>query len=157
MSEYGVRLREKQKLRYFYGISENTMRRSYQRASEKKGITGYNLLLIFESRLDNVLYRTNVCRSRKEARQMVRHGHVKVNGRKVDIPSFEIRVGDVVALSDKKRDFFVGNLQALKDAQIPATYQFDEKALTVKFLHAPKREDIDVPVQEQLIVEYYSR
>jgi small subunit ribosomal protein S4 len=157
LSEYGIRLREKQKLRFFYGVSETQMRIMFKNAVRKQGVTGDNLLSMFERRLDNIVYRCKLADSRKEARQLVRHGHILVNARKVNIPSFLAKGGDEIQVSSKKAEFFKDRIVALKDATIPTWLSYDQSNSKIKLLHNPVRDEIDVPVEEQLIVEYYSR
>jgi small subunit ribosomal protein S4 len=157
-SEYLLQLREKQKARRIYGVLEKQFRNMYAKATSESGIAGENLLRMLESRIDNVVYRANFAASRNQARQLVRHGHVTVNGRRVTIPSFQVRKDDVVEISDKTKKNIVirHNLDTI-DRAIPAwldVTQSDAKA-TVRDL--PLREQIDVPVREQLIVELYSK
>jgi small subunit ribosomal protein S4 len=158
-SEYGLQLREKQKARRFYGILEKQFSRYYQLASKQKGITGENLLVLLETRLDNVVYRLGFASSRAEARQLVRHGHFAVNGRKVNIPSFRVKVGDIVALRAKNNDSVKIKeiLEAAEDKTPPAWLERDVQNVAGRVLRLPTREDIDVPVEEHLIVELYSK
>ena len=156
-SEYRVQLREKQKARRYYGVLEKQFRGYYDRASRQEGVTGENLLRILESRLDNVLVRLGFAASRRQARQFVRHGHWLVNGRRVDIPSYQVRPDDVITLAPG----FEGD-QTIRDATelvsvVPAWLQADHDGLTAKVLRRPERDEIAVPVQEQLIVELYSK
>ena len=156
--EYLIQLREKQKARRIYGILEKQFRNLYEEANRTQGITGENLLRMLELRLDNVAYRAGWGASRSQARQLVRHGHVTVNGKRVTIPSYRVRKGDVVALREKSRNLIVvrHNLDTI-DRQIPAWLDRagDGNEVTVRDL--PLREHIDVPVREQLIVELYSK
>ncbi|GLG02622.1 30S ribosomal protein S4 [Alicyclobacillus hesperidum subsp. aegles] len=158
-SEYGSQLREKQKARRYYGVLESQFERYYEEAARRRGVTGETLLSLLESRLDNVVYRLGFAASRAEARQIVRHGHIEVNGRRVDIPSFLVREGDVVAVREKSRDN--GRIKELAEVignrTIPAWLQLDAEKLSGKVLRKPEREEIDTPVAEQMIVEYYSR
>lgn len=158
-SEYGQQLREKQKARRFYGVLEGQFERYYEEASRRRGVTGENLLELLESRLDNVVYRLGLAASRKEARQLVRHGHFSVNGRRVDIPSYLVREGDVVALREKSRE--AGRvkelIELLSSRTIPAWLQLDAENLSGTVLRKPAREEIDTPVEEQMIIEHYSR
>ncbi len=156
MSEYGRRLREKQKLRFFYGVSELQMRNYFKKALAQKGVTGYNLLALFERRLDNVLFRTHLARSRKEARQLIRHRHFFVNGRLVDIPSFLLEEGDVVHFPPNASAQFTDRLKILKEKGLPTWLSYEEVDKKVRMIHLPKREEIGSPVQERLIVEFYS-
>lgn len=159
MSEYGIQLREKQKARRFYGILEGQFAKYFDMATSRKGITGENLLQILESRLDNVVYRLDLATSRPEARQLVRHGHFTVNGHKVNIPSYLLKVGDVIALKDKSKAS--PKFKAISDIAggrvVPKWLEFDAENLTGKVLSLPAREDIDLPVKEHLIVELYSK
>ncbi len=158
-SEYGLQLREKQKARRIYGVLEKQFRLYYEKAARQGGVTGENLLVLLERRLDNVVYRAGFANSRPEARQLVLHGHYQVNGRKVNIASFLVKQGDVVTVAEKskKSDKFasIGELAAVK--VVPAWLELDREALAVKIADMPKREDIDIPIQEHLIVEGYSR
>ena len=156
-SEYRVQLREKQKARRYYGVLEKQFRGYYDRASRQEGVTGENLLRILECRLDNVLVRLGFAASRRQARQFVRHGHWLVNGRRVDIPSYQVRPDDVITLAPG----FEGD-QTIRDATelvsvVPAWLQADHDGLMAKVLRRPERDEIAVPVQEQLIVELYSK
>lgn len=158
LTPYGVALREKQKAKNIYGVLESQFRRYFARAEREKGITGENLLKLLERRLDNVVFRLGMAASRREARQMVAHGHVQVNGRKVSVPSYIVRVGDVVQLraTSRLQERAADNLAAGR-AMVPTWLEVDpnERKGTVRGL--PLREDIQIPVQEQLIVELYSK
>lgn len=158
-TEYGIQLREKQKLRRFYGVLERQFRRYFDLATRKKGVTGEVLLQILERRLDNVLYRMGLAASRKEARQIVRHGHIEINGHKADIPSMLVKVGDVIAVREGSRTH--GRLKELVEAggahSIPAWLSVDLNTLKATVIRLPSRDEIDAPVQEHLIVELYSR
>lgn len=159
MSEYGIQLREKQKARRFYGILEGQFRKYFEMASHKKGITGENLLQILETRLDNAVYRLGLATSRPEARQLVRHGHFTVNGEKVDIPSFLLKVGDIIEVKEKSKTSpkvkAIGEITGSK--VIPQWLEFNSESLTGKVVALPSREDVDLPVREHLIVELYSK
>ena len=157
-SEYLAQLREKQKARRIYGVFERQFRNLYEEANHKPGITGTNLLQFLELRLDNVAYRAGWGASRAQARQLVRHGHVRVNGKRVTIPSYRVRKGDVVTLNDKARAFIVvrHNLDTL-DRQLPPWLDGGGEGFEVTVRDLPLREQIDVPVHEQLIVELYSK
>ena len=159
LSEYGLQLREKQKTRRYYGVLESQFRHYFEMASEKKGITGENLLRILESRLDNVVYRLGFAMSRPEARQLVRHSHFLVNGKKVNIPSYLLKAGDVITLKEKSRsmDKFKEVLEANSSRVPPKWLDFDRNTFEAKVLNLPDREDIDIPVEEHLIVELYSK
>ena len=156
-SEYRVQLREKQKARRYYGVLEQQFRSYYEKASRQSGVTGENLLYMLERRLDNVLVRLGFAGSRRQARQLVRHGHWTVNGRRVDIPSYQVRPGDVIAVrSGTPAEPVIRDATELT-AQVPAWLQADHDALTAKVLRGPERREIAAPVQEQLIVELYSK
>lgn len=158
LSEFGVRLREKQKLRRIYGVYETQFKTYFQQAAKTKGVTGVRLLQLLEGRLDNVVYRLGFATARKEARQMVRHGHIAVNGRKVSIPSYQVRVGDVIGPTGRGKDHpRVKELAATGLRTLPSWLEFSTERLEGRVLAMPAREEIDVPVQEQLIVEYYSK
>jgi len=158
-SDYGNQLREKQKARRAYGIFEKQFRLYFKKAQRMKGVTGTNLLVMLESRLDNVVYRLGFADSRAQARQMVRHGHFQVNGRKTNIPSFLVKPDDEIAVRDRSRgnNFFKERAQSLSDAKVPAWLSLDINNLAGKVLLLPGREDVDLTLNEQLIVEYYSR
>ncbi|MDO9557433.1 MAG: 30S ribosomal protein S4 [Coriobacteriia bacterium] len=158
-SEYRVQLREKQKAKRIYGLLEKQFRNYYKLATRMSGITGENLLRLLESRLDNVVYRLGFAASRDEARQLVRHGHFLVNGRRVDIPSFRVRPGQVVAVAEKSKDLTVLKAAMISSSkiEIPGWLEVDVEKLTGKILSLPTREQIDAPVREQLIVELYSK
>jgi small subunit ribosomal protein S4 len=156
-SEYRVQLREKQKARRYYGVLETQFHRYYVKASRQEGITGENLLRLLESRIDNVIVRLGFAASRRQARQMVRHGHWTVNGRRVDIPSYQVREGDVLAVkSGTGAEAIIRDATELT-AQVPAWLEADHDGLTAKVLRLPDRREITTPVQEQLIVELYSK
>lgn len=157
MSNYGIQLREKQKAKRIYGVLETQFREYYEKADRKKGITGENLLRILELRLDSVVFRLGFASSRVEARQLVRHGHFTVNGKKVDIPSYQVSVGDVIAVKNASRssDKFKGLAEVAKTT--PQWLEVNMDAMEGKVVAEPKREDIDIPVQETFIVELYSR
>jgi small subunit ribosomal protein S4 len=157
-SEYMIQLREKQKARRIYGVLEKQFRRLYEEATRQKGITGENLLRMLETRLDNVAYRAMFGASRNQARQLVRHGHVSVNGKRVTIPSYQVRKGDVVELRSKAQNMIViqHNLDTL-DRTVPPWLEVDGSRTKVTVRDMPMREHIDVPVREQLIVELYSK
>lgn len=156
-SEYRLQLREKQKARRFYQILEKQFRNYYAKASRQKGVTGDNLLRMLECRFDNVLVRLGFAASRRQSRQMINHGHWTINGRRVDIPSFQLREGDVIAVADKSSAKDVISEATAMTAVVPAWLQADHDALTAKILRLPERGEITTPVQEQLIVELYSK
>ena len=156
---YGPQLREKQKVKRIYGILEQQFRKYFQEAERKKGITGENLLILLERRLDNVVYSLGFASSRAQARQLVRHGHFSVDGRKITIPSFQVREGQsiVVKENSKKNDFIRAAVESARGRGIPDWLELNAESYTGKVLALPKREDIKLPIQEQLIVELYSR
>ena len=156
-SEYRVQLREKQKARRYYGVLEKQFRNYYAKASGQEGVTGENLLRLLETRFDNVLVRLGFAASRRQARQMIRHGHWRINGRRVDIPSYQVRADDVITLKPgSKGDATIREATELVSV-VPAWLQADHDGLTAKVLRHPERDEIAAPVQEQLIVELYSK
>ena len=159
LSEYGLQLREKQKAKRYYGVQESQFESYFEMANKRAGMTGENLLSILECRMDNVVYRLGFAMSRAEARQLVRHGHFTVNGSKVNIPSYLVKTGDVIELKDGSRSLekFKGSLEANASRPIPKWLDFDQNNKVAKVVAAPAREDIDLPVQEHLIVELYSK
>jgi len=157
-SQYLIQLREKQKLRFMYGVLEKQFRRYYKEAARQSGITGTNLLVILETRLDNVVYRSGLARTRPQARQLVNHGHFLVNGRRVDIPSYQVRAGDVVTVKERSLEILpILHAVDTGDRTVPEwmDVETDERKITIKDL--PSREQIDTEIQEQLIVELYSK
>ncbi|MFY9264103.1 MAG: 30S ribosomal protein S4 [Solirubrobacterales bacterium] len=156
-SEYRLQLREKQKARRFYQILEKQFRNYYDAASRQKGVTGDNLLRLLERRFDNVLVRLGFAASRRQARQLIRHGHWTINAKRVDIPSFQLREGDEIALAEQSSAKDVIKEATEMTAAVPAWLQADHDALTAKILRLPDRGEIATPVQEQLIVELYSK
>ncbi len=157
-SEYLLQLREKQKARRIYGVLEKQFRNVYAQASKQQGIAGENLLRMLESRIDNVVYRANFAASRNQARQLVRHGHVTVNGRRVTIPSFQCRKDDVIELSEKtKKNIVIRHNVDTIDRAVPAWLDVSTTDVKATVRELPLREQIDVPVREQLIVELYSK
>ncbi len=159
VSEYGLQLRAKQKAKRFYGVLESQFAKYYEMADRKAGMTGENLLQLLESRLDNVVYRLGFAMSRAEARQLVVHGHYTVNGRRVNIPSYLLKEGDVVAICDKSRqsDKFKAVLEACGARPVPTWLELDRDKLEAKILRMPNRDEIDLDVEETLIVELYSK
>ena len=159
LSEYGTQLREKQKTRSFYGVGEKQFRGYFEMASNKKGITGENLLQILESRLDNVVYRMGFGMSRPQARQLVTHGNIEVNGKKVDIASYLVKPGDVVAIREIRKDNPVvkENMEINSVRPLPEWLEVDREKMSGKVIRLANREDIDLPVEEHLIVELYSK
>lgn len=159
-SDFGMQLREKQKARRIYGVMEKQFRRYFQEASRRKGLTGVVLLSILESRLDNAVYRLGFADSRAQARQLVRHGHFDVNGRKTDIPSYLVRPGDVISVrsSSRSKTYFKDRTQIMQgNVSAPAWLNLNLAEMSGSVVSEPSREDVEIPLNEQLIVEYYSR
>jgi small subunit ribosomal protein S4 len=159
-SEYGLQLREKQKVRRYYGVLETQFRKIYAEAERKGGVTGDNLLQLLESRLDNTVFRMGFADSRQQARQLVRHGHFTVNGRKTDIPSFQVRAGDVIAVKSESRgkEYFVTGTDLLQSKQAPEWVSVSPTELSGRVITLPTRDQMEIPqFNEALIVEYYSR
>lgn len=158
-SNYGIQLREKQKVRRAYGVTESQFVKYYDMATNMRGVTGDNMLSLLERRLDNVAYRLNLGDSRPMARQMVTHGHLLVNGKKVDIASYLVKDGDVISVREKSRDipYFKTLREEGAKRSIPGWLELDAETLTGKVMALPKREDIDMTIEEHLIVEFYSR
>ncbi|MGN1059318.1 MAG: 30S ribosomal protein S4 [Clostridia bacterium] len=159
LSEYGIQLREKQKARRYYGVLESQFEKYFEMANKMKGITGENLLTILESRLDNVVYRLGFGMSRPEARQLVTHGHFTVNGKKVNIPSYLVSPGDVIAICEKSRssEKIKDVLEKTESRIVPKWLDLDRNTLSGKVLNLAQREDIDLELAEHLIVELYSK
>ncbi|MBE3519854.1 MAG: 30S ribosomal protein S4 [Firmicutes bacterium] len=159
MSEYGLQLREKQKAKRFYGVLERQFKNYFERAAKARGATGTMLMTFLERRLDNVVYRLGFASSRREARQLVVHGHFLVNSKKVDRPSYLVNPGDVIEVREKSRNLakFKARAEALADYRPPAWLQLDESKFKGTVLRLPTREEIDAPVNERLIVELYSK
>ena len=157
--EYGMHLREKQKTRRYYGLLETQFRNLYAEAERKPGMTGENLLVLLERRLDNTVYRMGMAESRKEARQLVLHGHFTLNGKKVTVPSITVKVGDVIAIKEGKRDNakIKGLIEGLASKLSPKWLEVDRTNAVAKVIALPEREDIDFDFNEQLIVEFYSK
>ncbi|HZY66671.1 MAG: 30S ribosomal protein S4 [Actinomycetota bacterium] len=156
-TEFGIRLLEKQKARWYYGVSEKQFRHAYEEAARTQGVTGENLLRRMELRVDNVVFRMGFATSRPQARQLVAHGHFQLNGKKHNVPSAIMRPGDVLAVREKRR-----NLEPIVNAvenvvAVPAWLEADHENFTGRVLHSPSRDEIDTPVEEQLIIEFYSR
>ncbi len=158
-SEYGRQLNEKQKVKFVYGVLERQFKGYYEMAERRQGKTGENLLSILESRLDNVVYRLGFAMTRPEARQLVSHGHVTVNGRKVNIPSFLVKPGMVITLKDSSKSLekIKANVEGSSYRATPKWLEYDANNMVAKVVAAPAREDIDLPVEEHLIVELYSK
>ena len=159
LSEYGVQLKEKQKVKFIYGVLEKQFRNYYKVADNMHGITGENLLMLLELRLDNVVYRLGLGRTRKEARQIVRHNLIRVNGKKVNIPSYQVKVGDVIEVKENKKDLqrFKDVLAVTGSRVVPAWLNADVENLKGNVVTMPSRDQLDLPVNETLIVELYSK
>lgn len=159
VSDYGMQLREKQKARRIYGVMEQQFRRYFADAARRKGMTGSTLLSMLESRLDNVVYRLGFADSRSQARQLVRHGHFEVNGRKTNIPSYLTNVGDVIQVraNNQSKTYFKERSQVMQTNRVPGWLALNLMTLSGSVQGEPGREDIEIPLNEQLIVEYYSR
>lgn len=157
LSEYGIQMQEKQKVRILYGLNEKQFRRTFEKASKMKGIAGENLLVLLESRLDNMVYRLGMARTRRSARQIVNHGHILVNGKKVDIPSYTTKVGDIISVKENSKNHpaIIDSLE--QNRTVPAFLEMDKKNLTGKYLRTPERTELNPEINEQLIVEFYNR
>ena len=157
MSDYGIQLREKQRAKFIYGVQEKQFRNTFEKASKKKGMTGENLLIMLEERLDNIVYRMGLAMTRREARQLVVHGHYTVNGKKVDIPSYQVKPGDVIKVKEKSQSS--PKFKEIRDMQvgIPGWLSVDRDKLEGTVLQDPTRDQIDTPIEEHLIVELYSK
>ena len=157
LSEYGVQLQEKQKVRFMYGLSEKQLRKTFDTAGKMKGIHGYNLLLLLESRLDNLVYRMGFAKTRKAARQLVNHGHILVDGKRVDIPSARVKVGSTISLKEQSQDHPVVSECMNMDIAIPAFVKVDKTKKVGTYVRYPEREELNSEINESLIVEYYNR
>ncbi len=159
LSNYGVQLREKQKLRRIYGLNEQQFRNYFHKAIKQRGVSGDNFLRLLERRLDNVVYRLGLTQSRSQARQLVRHGHVSINGHKVNIPSYSISIGETVAVKEKSKNkpFLQDAVESAKSKKVPSWLEMDYDRVQGKIVSLPVREDIDTEVDELLVVEFYSR
>ncbi len=157
LSEYGLRLRAKQKARRFYGLSERQFRLTYEKATRLKGVKSLNFLTQLERRLDNFVFRIGLALSRSQARQLVRHGHIFVNGKRVDIPSYLVKKDDLISTSEKSKLVFDAVVNSRGDRKVPSWIDFNEARKEGRIMHWPAREEIDVPITEHLIVEFYSR
>ncbi|MGI6147851.1 MAG: 30S ribosomal protein S4 [Firmicutes bacterium] len=157
LSNYGLQLQEKQKLRFLYGLSERQFKKVFQEAARMQGITGENFMILLESRLDNLVYRLGFARSRAGARQLVTHGHITVNGKRIDIPSYRVKVGDRISLREKSR-----NLKVVQEAlevrpNVPEYLSYDEQTMTGEYVRLPRRDELNPDIRESEIVEFYSR
>ncbi|SDX47773.1 SSU ribosomal protein S4P [Marininema mesophilum] len=157
LSEYGVQLQEKQKLRFMYGLNEKQFRTLFDKAGKMKGIHGENFMKLLESRLDNLVYRLGLARTRSQARQLVVHRHITVNGKKVDRPSFKVSIGDVISLREKSRNLDVVKEALAERTFLPEYLSFDENKLEGTFSRIPERDELPAEINERQIVEFYSR
>ena len=157
ISEYGIQLQEKQKVRFMYGLNEKQFRRTFDKASKMKGIAGENFLKLLESRLDNLVYRMGLSTSRRGARQIVNHGHIEVNGKKVDIPSYICKPGDVISVRENSKEHKAILNTIELNIKTPAFVEFDNKKLTGKYVRLPERNELNAEINESLIVEFYNR
>lgn len=157
LSDYGIQLQEKQKVKFMYGLSEKQMEKTFKKAVKMKGVNGENLLKLLESRLDNLVYRAGFATTRKGARQLVNHGHVTVNGKKVNIPSYQAKPGDVISLmeNDKELKVVKESLEALKNRVEFISY--DDKKMEATYVRMPERSELNADIDESLIIEYYNR
>jgi small subunit ribosomal protein S4 len=156
-SEYGIQLQEKQKVRFTYGLTEKQFRKTFEHASKMNGKAGENLLILLESRLDNIVYRLGMARTRRSARQIVNHGHILVNGKKVDIPSYQVKVGDTISVKENSLNH-PAILDSLEQKPlVPAYLKFDNKKLTGTYVRLPERSELNSEINESLIVEFYNR
>ena len=156
-SEYGIQLQEKQKVRFMYGLTEKQFHKVFDKAQKMYGIAGENLLMLLESRLDNIVYRLGMARTRRAARQVVNHGHILVNGKKVDIPSYRVMPGDTISVKENSLNHPAILAAVEEKVAVPAYLEFDPKKLTGKYVRTPERSELNSEVNEQLIVEYYNR
>ena len=157
LSEYGIQLQEKQKVRLMYGLNEKQFRRTFEKAQKMKGIAGENLLCLLESRLDNIVYRMGLAATRRAARQVVNHGHILVNGIKVDIPSYTVKPGDTVSVKENSLEHPAIKASLEKNATKPAFVEFDSKKMSGTYLRLPDRSELNPEINESLIVEFYNR
>ena len=157
LSNYGVQLVEKQKIRFIYGISEKQLKKTFERAAKLKGIHGENILKLLESRLDNIVYRMGLASTRSGARQFVNHGHVSVNGRKVDIPSYQVKPGDVVAVRENSKDHKAMKESVEKVTKTVDYVSFDKNKLEGTYIRLPERSELSSDVNESLVVEFYNK
>ena len=157
ISEYGIQLQEKQKIRFMYGLNEKQFRRLFDRASKLKGVHGENFLKLLESRLDNLVYRTGLSTTRRGARQLVNHGHILVNGSKVDIPSYSCKPGDVISVKENSLEHPAIKASLEAGVKTPAYVEFDNKKLTGTYLRYPERTELSADINESLVVEFYNR
>ena len=158
ISEYGLQLREKQRAKFIYNVTEKQFRHYYEVADRMKGVTGENMLVLLERRLDNVIYRMGLANTRLQARQLVSHAQFTVNGRRVNVPSYLVKVGDVICVKESKKDNkYFAEIKQMKVGNMPKWLEFNPETLTGKILALPVREDVDVQIAEHMIVELYSK
>ena len=157
VSEYGIQLNEKQKVRFMYGLNEKQFRRLFDKAAKLKGVHGENFLRLLEARLDNVIYRMGMAPTRRAARQIVNHGHILVNGSKVDIPSYEVKPGDIITVKERSLEHPVIKNAIEANTTVAPFVEFDAKKMTGKFVRYPERSELSADINESLIVEYYNR
>lgn len=157
LSEYGIQLQEKQKVRIMYGLNEKQFHRLFERASKMKGVAGENMLKLLESRLDNVVYRMGLGNTRRAARQVVNHGHITVNGVKVDIPSYSCKPGDIIAVKENSLDHPAIRASIEARSSLPAFVEFDKNKMTGTYVRYPERSELNAEINESLIVEFYNR
>lgn len=156
-TEYGLQLAEKQKVRYMYGVNEKQFHNTFKRASKMEGVTGYNFFCLLESRLDNVVYRLGFATTRRQARQLVNHGHILLNGVKTDIPSAHVKVGDVVSVKEKSKSLDVIKNALADRTHVPGFVEVDPEKMEGKYIRLPERSELNQEINEALIVEYYNR
>ena len=157
LSEYGVQLQEKQKVRFMYGLTEKQLRKTFDAAGKMQGIHGFNLLILLESRLDNLVYRAGFAKTRRAARQLVNHGHILVDGKRVDIPSYRVKVGSTISVHESSFDHPVINECLNMDINVPAFINVDKAKKAAVYVRYPEREELNSEINEALIVEYYNR
>ena len=157
LSEYGIQLQEKQKVRFMYGLNEKQFHKLFDRASKMSGVTGENMLKLLESRLDNLVYRMGLSNTRRGARQVVNHGHITVNGRKVNIPSFSCKPGDIIAIKENSLDHPAIKASLETKTSIPAFVNFDKNKMSGTYVRYPERSELNAEINEALIVEFYNR
>ncbi len=157
ISEYGVQLQEKQKVRLMYGLTEKQFRKTFERAQRMKGVAGENLLKLLESRLDNLVYRMGLARTRRGARQIVNHGHILVDGKKVNIPSFQVKIGSTISVKENSLEHKAIKESLEMNVKSPAFVEFDLKKMSGTFVRLPDRSELNSEIDESLIVEYYNR
>lgn len=157
LSEYGIQMQEKQKVRILYGLNEKQFRKTFDKASKMKGKAGENLLILLESRLDNMVYRLGMARTRRSARQIVNHGHILVNGKKVDIPSYRVKPGDIIAIKENSKDHKGIEIALANKIKRPDFINYDEAKRIATYVRYPERSELNAEINESLIVEFYSR